>query len=102
MMMRMKATYYFGKSKNGIILADDPVLPGCANYKERLELKNLRGKLKDDEYEKRKEKLYGSMKRTKTSAAPEMIKMHLKHGDMVVMHGAEMQKYYEVSAISGP
>ena len=31
------------------------------------------------------------------SFAPVLLDMHLEHGDMVVMHGAEIQKYYEVS-----
>ena len=28
---------------------------------------------------------------------PDLVKMKLRHGDIVIMHGAEMQKYFEVS-----
>jgi hypothetical protein len=96
MLIRMKHTYYYGKSKNGNILADDPVLPGCLHYGERLKLKDLRGTLNEQDFKERQAQVYGRIPGSDKHAV--CTTLSVKHGDMVVMHGAEMQKYYEVSS----
>jgi hypothetical protein len=101
MSIRMKATYFYGKTKAGKLLADDPVLPGCFEYEKRKELKELRGTISDVEYQKRRETLFSNIKFKKGANTVEVLNMRLKHGDMVVMHGADIQKYYEVSVSHG-
>ena len=61
---------------------------------ERRALNAKAGLISDAAFEKERSKIYDGSKRSKNP--PEFLTMHLHHGDMVVMHGAEMQKYYEV------
>lgn len=95
MKFRMKAKYYHGytKSKNNL-LADDPVLPNCHNEERRRSLKAdfEAGKIDQERYNEERKKLPIS----KSREAPAMIKLELNHGDIVVMHGENLQKYYEV------
>ena len=95
MMIRMKATYYSGKTKAGKYDPLAPVLPGCKGYEERVKLNSLYGKVSKEAFEKAKTRLYKKMGRI--GNAPVLLTMQLNHGDMVVMHGAEMQKFYEVA-----
>ncbi|TQB70752.1 hypothetical protein MPDQ_008099 [Monascus purpureus] len=94
MKFRMKAKYYHGytKSKNNL-LADDPVLPNCHNEEHRRSLKAdfEAGKIDQEKYNEERRKLPIS----KSREASAMIKLELNHGDIVVMHGENLQKYYE-------
>ncbi|KAL4810841.1 hypothetical protein BDV18DRAFT_2688 [Aspergillus unguis] len=98
MSIRMKYKYYHGftKSNKGEVIADDPVLPNCENYQERQHLKEqlLNGSLSSDAYKAAWLDSYKQVKTRKISP-PDIIKMNLNHGDMVVMHGEDVQKYYE-------
>lgn len=95
MLIRMKYKYFNGCSKAKKLLDDDPVLPGCQLEDQRKELKEQlnRGAITRKEYERRRQE--GSKKCRATEASP-FIKMELHHGDLVVMHGENLQKYYEV------
>jgi hypothetical protein len=93
----MKPRYHYGISKDKVIVDDDPVLPGCFKYEERLQLKNERPYLSPEEFEARRKEIFDDVEFQASS--PDMITMYLKHGDMMVMHGEEMQKYYEVSFV---
>ncbi|KAJ5177083.1 uncharacterized protein N7482_002960 [Penicillium canariense] len=99
MCIRMKAKYYNGATKANVPLAIDPVLGGCNGEQERRLLKDEfeAGQLTEEEYRAERE----GMLRTLKSRAnpPDMIKLELQHGDMVVMHGADLQKYFEHSVI---
>jgi hypothetical protein len=96
MFLRMKTKYFTGLHQTGNvvnILKDDPVLPGCLLYDSRKALKERyeQGSLTEHEYDEERHKI---LKSSADSFPP--IKMELHHGHMVVMHGGNLQKYYEV------
>lgn len=101
MLVRMKYKYFNGTSRRaepkhlGTLLQDDPVLKDCMFEGERRTLKGefVAGEISQDEYDDSRRSL--SMGR-KGKEAPVTIKMELHHGDLVVMHGENLQKYYEV------
>lgn len=95
MFIRMKYKYYHGFSRAKKLLDDDPVLPGCVSHRERQELKDrfLKSEINKAEYD---ELRWGVLKKSRNGEASPIIKMELNHGDMIVMHGEELQKYYEV------
>lgn len=94
MFIRMKQKYYDGLKKNGSPLDDDPVLEGCKEYESRKRLKDQykEGLLTEKAYIDERRNIL----KTKETPPP-IIKMELHHGHIVVMHGADLQKYYEVS-----
>lgn len=95
MYIRMKYKYYHGFSKARKLLDDDPVLQGCRFENERRILKEQfkSGEITEDIYNRmRREVLFKNGR----GEAPPVIKMVLNHGDLVVMHGENLQKYYEV------
>ncbi|GFF64652.1 hypothetical protein IFM60648_01339 [Aspergillus lentulus] len=94
MSIRMKYKYYNGLSKAKTLLKDDPVLAGCRMEAERRSLKSQLANSEIDQI------TYNSLRRKalqkgKCGEAPVEIKMELNHGDLVVMHGENLQKYYE-------
>ena len=95
MCLRMKATHYWGISKSGIYDPRAPVLPGCYKEHERRALNAKYGRISATAFEKEKKAIYGEHPRRRL-ATPNLLTIYLHHGDMVIMHGAEMQKYYEV------
>jgi hypothetical protein len=92
----MKDKYYNGCGTSKKPLANDPILPGCAKYGEKkaLEKKLRDGNITEDEYESRRREILATLKRKE--ASPFCV-LELNHGDLVVMHGLNLQKYYEVS-----
>lgn len=102
MYVRMKYKYYFGLSSgNGVPTPHDPVLPGCRKEDERQSLKEQfeAGQITKEEYKDQRKTL---LSREKKGDPPKLLTLELKHGDLIVMHGAELQKYYEVRHIQGP
>jgi hypothetical protein len=93
MRFRLKKKYYNGNAAN------DAVLPGCEFFEERKELKEQhdKGELNDAEYSNKCMDLTNDITRRE---AKDLITLDLHHGDMVVMHGALLQKYYEHSITS--
>jgi hypothetical protein len=92
----MKYKYYHGFSRHAKkLLGTDPVLEGCKYQKERLALKTQleHGQITPRTYNELREK---TLKKGKHLEAPPCIKMELHHGDLVVMHGENLQKYFEV------
>ncbi|KAL4866261.1 hypothetical protein BDV12DRAFT_199326 [Aspergillus spectabilis] len=118
MALRMKKKYYHGCNDKKVLIADDPILPGCENYEVRRKLKDELDKaireLEEDEpkpgankedlrkakqeiqevYEKVWLESHARIK-NKQTFGPDVIKLQLNHGDMMVMHGVGLQKYYE-------
>lgn len=97
MFLRMKTKYFTGLRQTAMgvhLLKDDPVLPGCHLYDSRKALKAQydQGILTAFQYDEERQKILKSI-----SDAYPAIKMELHHGHMVVMHGQNLQKYYEVS-----
>lgn len=90
----MKPTHYYGISKAGVYDPRTPVLPGCYMEHERRALNAKLGMISCAAFEKERSNIYKDCRRSKSP--PDLLTLQLHHGDMVVMHGAEMQKYYEV------
>jgi hypothetical protein len=100
MKIRLKDEYFRGcRSRADKPLADDTVLPGCYKFEEREELKaqRQREELSAEEYDGYRMKLAKEVTRKESEA---LITMDLHHGDLVVMHGTQLQKYYEHSVAS--
>lgn len=101
MLVRMKYKYFNGSTRRaepkqvGKLLEDDPVLKDCMFEAERRTLKEEfdAGEISEDEYDDSRRALSSGRK---GKEAPVTIKMELHHGDLVVMHGENLQKYYEV------
>lgn len=94
----MKYKYYHGFSKARKLLDDDPVLQGCRFESERRTLKEQfkTGEITKDAYDTLRRAVL--LKHGRNGEASPIIKMTLNHGDLVVMHGESLQKYYEVCA----
>ncbi|KAJ6002126.1 hypothetical protein N7522_007353 [Penicillium canescens] len=100
MLIRMKYKYFNGSTRKadtksiGTLLQDDPVLKDCMFEDERKTLKKELhdGDISQHEYDASRRAL---LKGRKGKEAPATIKMELHHGDLVVMHGEKLQKYYE-------
>lgn len=95
----MKAKYYFGQTASGKLVAEDPVLPGCLNYERRKALKDdlEQGRIGRARWEK--EYLQATKRPAAKAQPPTSLEFTLNHGDLVVMHGADMQRYHEVSSL---
>ncbi|KAF2103765.1 hypothetical protein NA57DRAFT_29427, partial [Rhizodiscina lignyota] len=101
MRLRMKAIHWNGVSKEGNLLMAEPK-PGCKNYDRRLEmwkeLEALKGAGRVDEVAPKASEFAKELKSKKQrKIADDAVKMHLGHGDIVIMHGDGVQKYYEHS-----
>ncbi|RAK94083.1 hypothetical protein BO79DRAFT_233923 [Aspergillus costaricaensis CBS 115574] len=104
MLVRMKYKYYHGYSRAKKLLEEDPVLPGCKNYLPRRELKAglLSGSIDREGYDELRREELLSMKKGGTGGGGEAmpcIKMEVNHGDLVVMTGEGLQKFFEHSVI---
>lgn len=95
MSIRMKDKYYNGCTAAKKLVADDPILPGCAKFDEKkaLEQEFQSGQIDKAEYDQQRAAIVSGVKRRE---CPAMCVMELNHGDLVVMHGAQLQKYFEV------
>jgi hypothetical protein len=97
MKLRMKAKHYNGVSKAGNYEDDDPK-PGCEKYAERLAAAPGLATLKaaaPKEYRQRLKSIAKELGLKPNGQAKDAINMTLGHGDIVIMHGSEIQKYYE-------
>ncbi|MCJ1433561.1 hypothetical protein MMC27_002924 [Xylographa pallens] len=98
MSMRMKSRYFTGLTKGGNYDPLEPVLPGSFLEEERKSLNARWPTVTADQFEQWRKALYSSRKMPRNG--PVLLTMHLSHGDIVVMHGNEMQKYYEHQIVS--
>lgn len=91
----MKSKYFSGfvnKTRNRYD-PTIPILPGCFKPEKREELNAMASTMTPDELtRKAKELLKGC-----PLSPPVVLKMKLRHGDIMGMHGVDLQKYYEVS-----
>lgn len=101
MKFRLKDQYFRGSGPTSKVpVPDDAVLPGCDDFEKRKQLKEQHDskQLNDAEYTKQRMELAGTFKEKESKP---LISLDLHHGDMVVMDGALLQKYYEHSVTSG-
>ena len=95
MSWRMKLKYYSGFINRARDRYDPkiPILPGCFKPEIREGLNAMASTMTRHELTKKaKELLKGC-----PMAPPVVLKMKLRHGDIMGMHGVDLQKYYEVS-----
>ncbi|KAH7091369.1 hypothetical protein FB567DRAFT_437105 [Paraphoma chrysanthemicola] len=97
MRIRMKARHYNGSSNAGVY-DDAPPLPGCQKYDQRKELQHSLETLKHTDgkaYRARLKQIPRELGLKASGNARDVLRMELGHGDIVVMHGAELQRYHE-------
>lgn len=94
MTVRMKENVFSAKKHD----FTKPVLPGCQLYNERSQLNDDYKNLKPAGFARSKARFDNALRQTTNlkRSCPALLTMKLKHGDMVVMHGHKLQKYYEV------
>jgi alkylated DNA repair dioxygenase AlkB len=101
MQFAMKAKYYSGRRKSKQpdevpLTACDPHLPGCLKYEQQVGLlqRFKDGELSDDEYRAELTEIVRANK-VSSKVSPPLLTLRVPHGAYVVMHGKNMQKYYE-------
>jgi hypothetical protein len=96
MKIRLKDQYVRGCSAGKKLLSEDIVLPGCEMSDERKALKASfdNQEMTQADYDAARAAIVDRIKRRE---GDNLITMDIHHGDLVVMHGAKMQKYYEHS-----
>lgn len=100
MQFRMKPKYWQATR----LTADnyDPnasVLPGCHAWRMRIAANDLYQAGRTAKYEAAKQALFqflNNSSETRKKSGPVILKLNLKHGDMVVMHGREIQEKFDV------
>lgn len=102
MSFRMKERYFKGFTKSDKYNSKEPVLDGAALVEERRALNELHNELSSAEFEAKRKQMYKANARAVARKAQSILDLELAHGDIVVMHGFEMQKYFEVSASTYP
>ena len=123
MKLRMKDTWYSVNVKD--IQKYDPtaeVVPGMEAWEKRLELNRLYGQVSQHNFDiakaqffqhvaderkkpkkgKGKEKTEKDKDKDSRSTSPVVITLKLKHGDITVMNGRKLQKYFEVCSLTIP
>jgi hypothetical protein len=100
MRIRMKARHFNGVSKGAGVYDTSTPLPGCTAFEQRTALlPTLRALEASDKkaYTQRLKQIPKELGLKNTGNAKDAITMTLGHGDIVIMNGAELQKYYEHS-----
>jgi len=102
MTMRLKGRYW--KFPKGMTLDTydplAPVFPGSQLYKERMEVNDYFRAGDMQAFGIAKAELFRKLKKNNNAKnASPVLTMKLKMGDMIVMHGAEMQQYFEHSVV---
>lgn len=96
MRLRMKARHYHGVTST--VYEDATPLAGCQHYEARTALHADLQALKVSDpkaYRARLKDIPKELGLKSSGHAKDVLKMELGHGDIVVMHGAQVQKYYE-------
>ncbi|KAI4931669.1 hypothetical protein J4E85_004264 [Alternaria conjuncta] len=98
MRIRMKARHYHGVSSVAGLYDDAAPIPGCEHYDARLAVQPSLDALKTSDskaYNARRKQIPKQLKLSNRGNARDALTMQLGHGDIVIMHGADVQKYYE-------
>ena len=99
MSIRMKSKYYsdvWNKDKQYDPKA--PVIPGCLLEHERLRLNREASTRTPEGLQREFQKVKAASKSNKVlkKEMPALLTMQMQHGDIIIMDGTELQKYYEV------
>ncbi|KAG9186187.1 hypothetical protein G6011_02743 [Alternaria panax] len=98
MRIRMKARHYHGVSSVAGLYDDAAPIPGCQQYDTRLALQPSLETLKTSDskaWNARRKQIPKQLGLNNKGNARDTLTMQLGHGDIVIMHGADVQKYYE-------
>ena len=95
---RLKAKYWNGLPDKERKNYDpkQPILPGCRKPEERRRLNELAKTVSTEELNAAAQVALAFAK-GESRTPPTVLELDLRHGDYMVMHGAPMQIYYEVS-----
>lgn len=100
MHVRLKSKNHTGVSAKGIY-TDSPPLPGCRSYPARralaADLAQLKASVSPKQYQARLKQIPKELGLRSGGNAKDAVTLKLGHGDVVVMHGEAVQKYYEHS-----
>ena len=101
MTLRIKQRYYRFPKDMTLDTYDPyaPLISGSQLYKERIAVNNYYRAGDLQAFEIAKAELFRKVKKCTAKNASPVLIMKLKMGDMIVMHGAEMQKFFEHSII---
>ncbi|GME45323.1 Oxoglutarate/iron-dependent oxygenase [Neofusicoccum parvum] len=97
MRIRLKAKHNHGVSKSSTYV-NRPPIPGCLKYEERKAAHEQLEALKQEDeeaYKARLKSLPSELGLQSKGHSKDVLNMHLGHGDIVIMHGAKIQEYYE-------
>lgn len=98
MRIRLKAKHHTGVSGAGYYTDSSP-LPGCASYAARLalasELEQFKATASYGQYRTRLKQIPKELGLKGGGHAKDAVTLKLGHGDVVVMHGEAVQRYYE-------
>ncbi|KAJ4984405.1 hypothetical protein SVAN01_10112 [Stagonosporopsis vannaccii] len=98
MKLRLKAKHHLGVSNAGVY-TDAPPLPGCVAHAARLalvqELALLKRSSAPTAYRQRLKEIPRELGLRRSGSARDVLTLRLGHGDVVVMHGKAVQRYYE-------
>lgn len=100
MKLRMKDKWYSAKALK--IDTYDPtaqVIPGMQGWQDRLELNSMYGQVSEEDFDRAKATFFKNVeagKYGKSGTSPVFVTLRLKHGDITVMNGRLLQKYFEV------
>ena len=75
------------------------VRPGSQAWEMRAAVNELYRAGRMDKYEQAKEELGKALAKDKHQNAPTALSLELRHGDLVVMHGAELHEIHEVCSL---
>lgn len=100
MRWRLKAKYWCGFRDKARKHYDpnQPVLRGCRKPEERCKLNELAKTASTEELDKAAQVAL-AFEKNESKTPPVVLELDLRHGDYMVMHGASMQVYYEVSIL---
>jgi len=94
MTFKMKERYYKGLTKADKYDPKELVPPGAALEEERKELNKLYGTISNVDFNKLRLKMYEDNRDKLRKSSPIFVTVNLLHGDMIIMNGPEMQKFY--------
>ncbi|KAI9804405.1 MAG: hypothetical protein M1825_001304 [Sarcosagium campestre] len=100
MLLRMKKRPHSGGTGKIWELSRKP-LPGCLEYEKRLALYEQSPTISSADVTKREDDLQAELTKNPRflRCPPNVLSLRIKHGDIVIMHGADLQKSYEHSVI---
>ena len=105
MSIRMKAKYFKGFIRPAPNSKRQPkfdpnlaILPGSQLPEQRKNIRDMLSTATKPQVEKAWQNVYKKLKSTRPIVnAPDALEIAMNHGDIVIMQGAEIQKFYEVS-----